>query len=195
MIIKTDEQGISRELSEYLQANILYGEENACWGWSGDFDTELYPAIKRGKMFVRINRLIYELFNGSVLKTDSVYRNCWTKGCTNPKHMFAFASGYGRRINKKKLLNANTLRKVLWHWLQSPDGTPLPEFPKFVNLFDKSNKPSSNIAGILDFPIIVPLGTIEPHCRYRKELTGEAYELQHTRSKEPTHSSKEEWTL
>lgn len=74
------------EASIRLMKNV--NVTSSCWLWTGAIDSSGYGLISFKRRCVRVHRLLFRIFNGSIKHSICILHRCDTPRCVNPKHLF-----------------------------------------------------------------------------------------------------------
>lgn len=69
-------------------ANVVKGQPNECWQWSGPCLTGGYGEFGIGKTCLLAHRVAWELANGKIPHGSDVLHHCDHPACVNPNHLF-----------------------------------------------------------------------------------------------------------
>lgn len=90
-----------------LLGDVLIGQENGCWGWTGPTDQHGLPTIRFQGRTHSVRRVLWLLWSGSPPPLGhSVRTSCGHVDCLNPDHLYVrlYVQGYVRKRSKRWFL-------------------------------------------------------------------------------------------
>jgi hypothetical protein len=111
------------KIKEHIERNIERIPECGCWIWMACYNSGGYGLLSISGRKCRVHRIIWELYNGPIVKGMYVLHRCDTPSCVNPHHLFLgthtdnmrdmIKKGRGRCVGEKNTSTILSNKSVL----------------------------------------------------------------------------------